>query len=268
MGMTPLILLANDDGIHSPCLLAAAQVLCEIGELMIVAPATQHTGMGRSIPKVEDGRITEEHLAVRCQEVPMYAITGSPAQAVTYAVMALAPRRPALVVSGINYGENLGSSVTASGTVGAALEAASYGIPALAVSLETDQAFHFHHGEVDWAAAAHFTGIFARKLLNKAMPFDVDLLKIDIPATATPATPWRVTRQSRQPYYVTLPLPERASSGTLTDLPYGVEIDWLALEPDSDICAFARDRIVAVTPMSLDLTSRVAGAAVEQLLRA
>ena len=154
----PLILLTNDDGIASPGLLAAAEAVCDLGELLIVAPATQQTGMGRATPPILNGALTLGTLRVRCEDVTVYALTGSPAQTVVISVLGIAPRRPALVVSGINYGENLGSDVTGSGTVGAALQAAELGIPGLAVSLETDKAYHFNHGQdVHWDAAAHFT---------------------------------------------------------------------------------------------------------------
>ena len=253
----PLILVTNDDGVRSPGLSAAAEAVCDLGELLIVAPATQQTGMGRGIPRVDEGNVTEEHLSVDCKDVVAYGLTGSPALAVLYGVLVLATRKPDIVVSGINYGENLGTSVTSSGTVGAALQAAELGIAGLAVSLETDKAYHFRHGhDVDWHAAAYFTHYFAQALLCRQLPFDVDVLKIDIPTGATPETGWRVTRQSRQSYYRVLPPRQRPLAGELVRLDYKVDVNWDSLESDSDIQAFARDRLVSVTPLSHELTSR------------
>ena len=264
----PLILLTNDDGIRSPGLLAAAEALCDLGELLIVAPATQQTGMGRGSPPLADGVVTVEHLQIGCVDVTIYALTGSPSQAVTYAVLALADRRPDLVVSGINYGENLGTTVTVSGTVGAALQAAEMGIPGLAVSLETARAYHYNHGDgVDWRTAAHFTRRFARAMLATQLPFDADVLKIDVPANATSETPWRLTRQSRQSFYRMLPPANRPGPGPLIPLDYEIHVDWATLEPDSDIWAFARDRVVSVTPLSQDLTARVSFGALDGMLR-
>ena len=264
----PLILLTNDDGIRSPGLLAAAEALCDLGELLIVAPATQQTGMGRGSPPVADGAVTEEHLQIGCTDVTIFALTGSPSQAVTYAVLVLADRRPDLVVSGINYGENLGTTVTVSGTVGAALQAADMGIPGLAVSLETDRAYHYNHGDgVDWGVAAEFTRRFARAMLARQLPFDADVLKIDVPADATPQTPWRLTRQSRQSFYRMLPPASRPGPGPLVPLDYEIHVDWATLEPDSDIWAFARDRVVSVTPLSQDLTARVSFGVLDGMLR-
>jgi 5'-nucleotidase len=198
------------------------------------------------------------------QEAPVYGLPSSPALAVSYGILALAPRRPDLVISGINYGENLGTSVTASGTLGAALQAAELGVKALAVSLETDPAYHFHHGaDVDWDAAAHFTRLFAQVMLNSLhslhlqLPVDVDVIKVDVPIEAAADTPWRMTRQSRQPYYETFPPASPPPPGEMVRLDYRVNIHWETLEPDSDIWAFARDRVVSVAPLSHDLTSRV-----------
>jgi 5'-nucleotidase len=264
----PLILLTNDDGIHSPGLRAAAAAVCDLGDLLIVAPKVQQTGMGRAIPPIIEGVVTVENLQVGCLQVVAYAITGSPAQAVTYGVLALADRRPDLVVSGINYGENLGTSVTVSGTVGAALHAAELGIPGLAASLEVERAYHYNHGHgVDWSAAAHFTRHFARVMLSAQLPADMDVLKIDVPAEAAASTPWRLTRQSRQSYYRVLPPAGRAGPGPVLPLGYEVHIDWDTLAPDSDIWAFARDRVVAVTPLSQDLTARADFAGLGALLR-
>jgi 5'-nucleotidase len=268
----PLILLTNDDGIHSPGLLAVAEAVCDLGELLMVAPATQQTGMGRGSPPMVDGKIQRSDVTVGCQAMPAYALTGSPAQTVIYGVLALAPhiygRKPDLVISGINYGENLGTCVTGSGTVGAALQAAEMGIPALAVSLETDKAYHLHHGQhLNWNAAAAITRHFAGIMLAAQLPFDVDVLKIDVPADATPETGWRITRQSRQPYYLDYAPADFSPEGDLARLDYGVHIQWETLEPESDIRAFAVDRLIAVTPLSQDLTSRVGLMDLERLLR-
>jgi 5'-nucleotidase len=182
--------------------------------------------------------------------------------------MVLATRRPDLVISGINYGENPGTCVTASGTVGAALQAAEMGIPGLAMSQETAKAYHYEYGsEVDWRAARHYTHYFAQALLRKQLPFDVDVLKVDIPGDATPETPWRMTRLSRQPYYYEHRAEEQPPNEALVRLDYGVRIHWETLEKDSDIYAFAHDRVVSVTPLSLDLTSRTSLARLEQSLR-
>ncbi len=267
-GNRPLILLTNDDGIRSPGLLAVAEAVCDLGDLVLVAPTVQQSGMGRSIPPVVAGAVVEERLTVHCQELPAYGLAGSPAQSVLYGVLVAAPRRPDLVISGINHGENLGTCVTVSGTVGAALQAAEMGIPGLAVSLETALADHYRHNtDVNWGVAAHTARYFAAAILSRQLPFDVDVLKIDVPATATPQTPWRITRQARQAYYETTRFADRPAEDPQVELEYRVQVYWDTLEPDSDIYAFVKDRVIAVTPLSQDLTSRVDFGMLARVLR-
>ena len=266
--LDPLILITNDDGIHSPGLHAAALALAPLGDLLIAAPLHQHSGAGRSFPNTTSRQIHPQEIALAGEPVTAFAVDGSPAQAVVYALATLAPRLPDLCVVGINYGENLGSGITTSGTVGAALEAASAGIPTLAVSLQTRCQFHHTHSpEIDFEVAAHFVQFFARRLLSPQvmLPFDVDLLKVDVPDDATPDTPWRVTRVSRQPYFELVLPPDGAHGDDALD--YGVRAEWPELEPDSDIYALVRDRVVSVSPVSLDLSSRTDRAAVASLLR-
>jgi len=125
----------------------------------------------------------------------VFAIDGTPAQAVQHSLVELMPRYPDLIVAGINYGENVGTGVTISGTIGAVLEGASMGIPGLAVSLQTDPQYHHSYStEIDFVTAEFFTRKFAQILLKVQRTPDVDVLKVEIPETATPETPWRMTR--------------------------------------------------------------------------
>jgi len=128
-GERPLILVTNDDGLLSPGLHAAAEAVADLGDLLLVAPATQQTAMSRAFFGGPDAGVVEQvdlHIAGR--SVPGFAITGSPVMAVTHAVLELADRPIALCVSGVNYGENIGGTIGVSGTIGAALEADAHGI--------------------------------------------------------------------------------------------------------------------------------------------
>jgi 5'-nucleotidase len=253
----PLILVTCDDGIESPGLRAAVRAVLELGDLIVSATCEQQSGAGRSLSAFNDGAIHAIDYRVDGCQVPAYAVHGSPAQAVLYALVELVDRKPALCISGINFGENVGSGVTGSGTVGAALEAASEGVPGLAVSLETDKQYHYRHSEeIDFAAATHFARYFAARLLARQMPADVDLLKVDIPCDATPDTPWQLTRLSRQRSFQILPSGRRYLAEKRR-LGYERAVDPTALEPDSDIHAVLLDRKISVTPLSLDMTSRV-----------
>ena len=257
MEKTIQILLTNDDGIQSPGLWAAAGALSELGYVHVVAPRDQFSGAGRSLPSTSDGIITPQQMQVNGKLWTVYSVGGTPAQAILHAICEILPERPDLVVSGINYGENMGVGITVSGTVGAAMEGAGNGIPALAVSLETDESDHLSYSTaIDFTAAAHFTAQFGRMLLEQHMPEDVDLLKVDVPCDATPQTPWEVTRLSRQAYFLPV-TPQRASWDQPERVGYR-RINELSGEGlDSDVYALRVKRVVAVTPVSLDLTSRV-----------
>ena len=250
------ILLTNDDGIKSPGLWAAAEALSELGFVTVVAPREQSSGMGRSLPITSDGIIQEERLQIKGQDWPVYAVGGTPAQAVLHGILEVMPKKPDIIVSGINYGLNVGTGITISGTVGAAMEAAALGYRALAVSLETAQENHLSYSrEVDFSAAAHFTLLFARLLMDKTPIPDVDLLKVDVPDSATPNTEWVLTRLARQRYYTPV-APQRKSWSEPGKVGYK-EDPQLKEEPsDSDVYVLRQERLVSVTPISLDMTSR------------
>ncbi len=183
---------------------------------------------------------------------------------VEHAILELADRTPDLAVAGINYGENVTVGITASGTIGAALEAAMFGIPTLAVSMQVPLEQHYvNETDVDFAATMHFVRQFARQWLNGSSPPGVDLLKLDVPATATPGTPWRVTRLERGPY-IRIVLPLRRSLGDEGRLGYTHDPTAI-LDAQSDAAAI-RDGVVSVTPLTLDLTARVDPAALRRLL--
>ncbi len=262
------ILLTNDDSIDSPGLWAAAEALSDLGYVTVAAPREQSSGMGRSLPSTSDGIIKPLQLSVRGREWTVYSVGGSPAQSVLHGMLEIMPRLPDLVVSGINYGENVATGITISGTVGAAMEAAGMGVRALAMSLETGVEHHRSHSrEIDFSSAAYFTAYFARLLLENTLPADIDLVKVDVPADATPQTPWQVTRLARQHYFMPT-APERTSWDQPGRVGYRFQPD-LNCESDSDVYVLRVKRMVSVTPLSLDMTSRVdLTALTEQLLAA
>ena len=263
----PLILLTNDDGIRSPALWAAAEALSEIGFVTVAAPREQSSGAGRSMPVTSDGKLLEEQVNVRGKNWKVYAVGGSPAQAVQHGILELMPRQPDLVVAGINYGENLTTGITVSGTVGAALEGASFGVPALAVSLEMPAEYYLSHSDtIDFRVAKYFTAYFARVLIGMKPMTDVDVLKVDIPSDASETTEWRMTRLSRQKYYVPVVSPRRRLEDP-SNIQFEINLDRDKIERDSDVYALRIDRKVSVTPISLDTTSRVNFAELENHLK-
>lgn len=264
----PIILFTNDDGIQSPGLWAVVKAFEGLGELLVVAPREQQSGMGRSMPVFSEGRI---YSAEEVMDIPLackaYAVDGTPAQAVQHGVLELSERLPSLVISGINYGDNTGNGVTISGTVGATIEAASFGIRGIAVSQQTRHDLHLTYSdEVDFSAAAYFTQKFGKWLMESdGMPDDIDLLKLDVPLGATLETPWQVTRLSRRRVYWPT-RPERASARDIGRLGYKFDTDASKAEPDSDVYVVLHKQEVSVTPMSLDMTSRTDLFRLRQLL--
>lgn len=253
----PLILLTNDDGIHSPGLAAAAAALDPLGELLIVAPEVQQTSMSRSRSQQcdGDGLITKTTVTYQDQSWSGFGVKATPALAVNHAVMELADREISLAVSGINYGENVGTCVTVSGTIGAALEAAEKDIPTLAVSQEIDSVdYHSYSREVDFSAALHFTRQVAEVMLKEQMPLDADVLKLEIPLNATPDTQIVVTRQDKLAYYQPTLIPRDQLLGSQTKISHMPSKGQYTGE-DTDAYALAQG-LVSITPLSLDLTSR------------
>lgn len=260
----PLILVTNDDGIESPGLLAAVEAVYDLGDVLVVAPETQQTAAGRSFPPRE---ITAKVHRLQLSDgatVEGRGLTATPAQVVRQALLIHAPRQPDLLVSGINYGENVGSSVTISGTIGAAIEGAAFGVPGLAASLETEIEHHLSHSDVvDFTAAGAFLRRFARTMLASHLPDGVDILKLDVPYNATPDTPWRITKVSRQRSIHSL---IEELDGVKRLRGYYREFDVEALEPDSDAYAITVDEVVSVSPLTIDLTAHVDRATLAEAL--
>ena len=250
----PLILLTNDDGIASPGLAAAAKALLPLGRVIVAAPLKQQTSMGRAHAGNPEARFEPYPFRVDGVDLEAYSLEASPAAVVRHFFLALPGLKPDLVVAGINYGENIGISVTSSGTVGAALEAAMRGSPALAVSLETDVDLQREYSSQDWSGSIHFTRYFADIILRKGMAPGVDVFKIEVPAGASEDTPWHMTCLSPFMYYHSdIPAPclesrrcdVRFRKQNRDDEPRG-----------TDAHTVRTARAVAVTPLSLDLTAR------------
>ncbi len=263
----PLILFTNDDGIASPGLWAAVEAFADLGDILVVAPREQQSGTGRSMPVTSEGRLYPREMIIKGKLTTVYSVDGTPAQSVQHAVFELADRKPALCVSGINYGDNLGNGVTISGTVGAALEAASLGVPALAMSQQTPKDLHLSYStDVDFAAAAYFARQFGEWMIYHRRPDDVDVLKIDVPIGATNSTEWAITRVSRRRVYWPT-RPERVALGDIGRMGYHYDADPSQAEPDSDVYVLLHEGKVSVTPLSLDLTSRTDSYRLSQLMR-
>src|SRR5215813_14108322 len=115
--LSPLILITNDDGVESPGLYALVEHVMELGDVIVSAPLDQQSAAGASKPPQASCRIISKTKVVGGREEVFSGVDGSPVQAVQHGILEISPRKPDLVVSGINYGENVGASIFASGTL-------------------------------------------------------------------------------------------------------------------------------------------------------
>jgi 5'-nucleotidase len=168
------IFLTNDDGIYAPGLEAMEQALRRLGDVCIVAPAVEQSGVGHSITFLSPLMAKEVFDGERRRG---WAVEGSPADCVKLGLAEFCPRRPDLLVSGLNGGLNLGINVLYSGTVAGATEGAICGIPSVAVSLEYDERPRF-------AEAAHLAVRLIEQIWQLQDGGDYPLYNINIPSSA------------------------------------------------------------------------------------
>jgi 5'-nucleotidase len=232
-----LILVTNDDGVHSPGLAVLADSLSALGQVVVVAPDRERSAIGHALTL---------HSPLRAELIKpdTYAVDGTPTDCVNLGIHGLFEARPDLVVSGINRGANMGEDVTYSGTVSAAMEATLMGVPAFAISLD------LLSGErLDYTAAGCFALDLASTILRQGLPNDT-FLNVNIPV-GTPRG-MRMTRQGKRRY-------EDMVVEKLD--PRGRKYYWIGggqcqFEPipGSDFLALA-EGFVSVTPLHLDLTN-------------
>src|SRR5215213_9942221 len=134
----PRILITNDDGVHSEGIAALEAAMNEIGEVYVVAPASEMSGASHSLT-------LERPLRIRQIDDRHWTVDGTPTDCVTLALNRILPpeERPHICASGINHGPNLGDDATYSGTVAGALEATILGVPGLAFSLVASRSHDF-----------------------------------------------------------------------------------------------------------------------------
>lgn len=240
----PNILLTNDDGYQAPALTALAQVLRGLGKVTVFAPDHNWSAAGHTKTMHKPLRIHRGTLA----DGPLFTTTGTPSDCVGLALLGVVPEPPDLVVSGINQGANLGQDVTYSGTIAAAMEAAVFGIPAIAASQEEVEG---RCGDAIFAAG--IVADLARRVLADGLPPNC-LLNVNFPALPPEQVRGiRVTRLGQRIYRDVLI--ERVD-------PKGRPYYWIggappggAPEPGTDIGALA-EGYISLTPLTLDMTDR------------
>lgn len=250
------ILVTNDDGVYASGLHAAARSVSSLGEVVVVAPAGQKSGVGRSVSVFEPLRYAELNM----NGLKAYAVTGTPTDSVIIGLFAIMKGElPDLVVSGINVGENISTdTVTTSGTIGAALEAASYGIPSIAASIQVvDQGdkFDLHHGtKYSFEIAMKILRRVAEKVLEHGLPEGVDILNLNVPASATEDTEVKVTRLARKIFKTTVQ--ERFDPRGRPY--YWIDGDLICCDAEgTDVQTVYQEKKISITPLSLDSTARI-----------
>ena len=231
------ILVTNDDGVHSDGIKALADALQPLGEITIVAPTQEASAIGHALTLRRPLRL--EQIAERT-----FAVDGTPTDCVNIAVTTVLKGMPALVVSGINKGWNLGDDVTYSGTVSGAFEGALLGVPSIAVSLQYTGQKTF-----DFAESARAAHAVARWVLQKGLPART-FLNINVPKGRTKG--FRVTVQAKRNHVTTV--------NERTD-PRGQRYFWIEegqndWEPhDRSDYQAVRDGYISVTPLQPDMTA-------------
>ncbi len=235
MAERPLILVCNDDGVRAPGIEALAAAMAELGDVVVVAPDREMSAMSHSISL---------HRPLRVEEIRRnwYSVDGTPVDCAYLGLLHLAPRKPALVVSGVNAGYNLGTDVFYSGTVAAAVEGALRKIPAIAVSRERG------YGD-DYGPAAGLARALGAAVLEHGLPPGI-LLNVNVPSAKGPAG-YRWTSLGERLYH---------DKVDVRSDPRGRKYFWIGGPevgfgdvPGSD-CLAVRDGVCSVTPLELDFT--------------
>lgn len=236
-----IILVTNDDGVHSQGLLTLFKAMKEIGDAYIVAPDRERSAAGHSLTLHRPLKI--EQLRDR-----VYSVNGTPTDAVVLGVNKVLPRRPDIVVSGINKGGNLGDDITYSGTVSAAIEGTILNIPSFAVSMPGEKNFQFD-------TAASFAIAIARHIIENSLPYDT-LLNVNVPNLPIEHVKGiRLTRQGKRIYDNSI----KDVLSPRNEKHYwigGGDVYWEHAE-DTDINAI-EESCVSVTPVHPDLTNYAA----------
>lgn len=228
------ILVTNDDGIHADGLKALEKSLLPLGEVIVIAPDSERSATSQSIT-------IHAPLRVHKYDDRHYSVSGTPADSVIIALHQVLKEKPALVVSGINPGANLGENVIYSGTVAAALEATLHGVPAIAVSFASRK-------NLDFQASAAFACQLAAKVLAEGLPAGV-MLNVNVPRGEVRGV--RVTRQSGK-ITQNIIFEKKDPRGR----PYYWQdetVDFDNVEPDSDYAAIIAHEI-SITPLQVDRT--------------
>jgi 5'-nucleotidase len=231
------ILVTNDDGIEAPGLWAVAKELQKVGQVTVVAPQWEQSGVGSSVNLRQAVKVSKVKLQLK--DVEAYSVEGTPADCVIIAINSLFPGEINVVVSGINRGPNIGHDIFVSGTVGAALQGYLHGIPSLAISLNAYEDLHFE-------LAAKLATLLVAELQQGILPHEL-LLNVNLPNLPPGEIGGiEITTLSRRSYSDTVQQVEGGHYRIIRAMEVNSE------HSGSDIWALQRNKI-SITPLSFDL---------------
>jgi 5'-nucleotidase len=240
------ILVTNDDGVTAPGLLALAQEMRKIGQVTVLAPDHNWSA---------SGHVKTMHRPLRVKEVLLddgsaaLASDGAPSDCVALALLGYLTEKVDLVVSGINPNANLGHDVTYSGTVTAAMEAAIWGLPGVALSLDSPEN---HLGTLDYGPAARVARRVVETLVARSLPKDT-FLNVNVPYLPDDEIKGLlVTRQGLRVYRDRLD--RRMDPRGRPYFWIGGEAPTGVPEPGTDFGALI-EGYASITPLHLDLTA-------------
>lgn len=236
------ILLTNDDGIYAPGIAALKHMIQDMGQVAVVAPDVEQSGVGHSITFGHPLRIRE--VQVNNERIG-YGVNGSPADCVKLAIYEIMKQKPDVVISGINMGSNVGIHILYSGTVAAAVDAAIMGFPSIAVSFDLSGRYDDVH------SAAKIARKVIERILTHPLPKGT-LLNVNIPAIPPELIKGiKITRQFTHDFKENFE--KRIDPG-------GRAYYWLIgadktlhREKDTDIHA-VNEGYISITPLRYDLT--------------
>ena len=234
----PLIVVTNDDGVHAQGISVLTRLMAQLGDVVVVAPDSARSGSACAITPVDPVRLTTVSQA---DGLHIVSCSGTPVDCVKLALEKVVPRRPQLLVSGINHGDNASVSLHYSGTVGTVLEACMKGVPAIAYSLRSRQK------ECDFSPYEDVVERLARHVLADGLPQDV-CLNVNFPVVdrLQGVSVCRMARGDWSHEWEQTSNPgEYILSGYFTNLePDATDTDYWALDHG----------LAAITPLHLDMT--------------
>lgn len=245
MSGEPRILVTNDDGVHSTGLRLLYEAVKPLGRVYVLAPEASRSACGLGLTLNQPLRITRIGF---WDNTPVYVTNGVPGDVVYLALEALSPHFD-LVVSGINIGDNTSlQAVLASGTIGAAVQAALANIPAASFSIDITDATELEEDRETWNNVLRVARTVALWILQHGLPQGVDILNINFPRHVNSSTRVKVATMARTKF---------TQKVTSSMDPWGRKIYWLygsmtSLEPGTDVYTVHVEKAIALTPLTLD----------------